>query len=61
MLTDIFEDIIAHLGAAAMQRASSDDEIIADHIDAALARAKDGLRTLKARSIVAEEQTSGAE
>lgn len=32
-------EIIGHLGAAAMQRAPSDDRIIADHIDAALALA----------------------
>lgn len=48
----MFETIIAHLGAAAMQRAPSDDKIIADHIDAALSAAKRGLAavTTKDRS-----------
>lgn len=36
----MIEAIIEHLGTAAIQRAPSDDKIIADHIDAALAHAK---------------------
>lgn len=40
----MFEGIIGHLGAAAVQRAESDDKIIADHIDRALELAKQGLR-----------------
>lgn len=42
----MFEGIIEHLGAAAMQRSDRDDKIIADHIDKALSLAKLGLRTL---------------
>lgn len=34
------EAVVAHLGAAKMQRAPADDKIIADHIDAALEIAK---------------------
>lgn len=34
---DALIEIIGHLGAALMQRAPSDDQIIAEHIDAALA------------------------
>lgn len=44
----MFEAIIGHLGAAAAQRSPSDDKIVADHIDVALARAKDGMRVATA-------------
>lgn len=37
---DALDEIIGHLGAAQIQRAASDDKIIAVHIDAALDAAK---------------------
>lgn len=37
---DTLLEIIGHLGAAQIQRAPSDDKIIAEHIDAALALAQ---------------------
>lgn len=37
---DALDEIIGHLGAAQIQRAASDDKIIAEHIDAALDAAK---------------------
>lgn len=42
------EIIMGHLGAARMQRAASDDKIIADHIDAALEIATKTFRAISA-------------
>ena len=53
-INDYLDYIIGHLGAAAIQRAWKDDKIIADHIDAALAAAKE----LKAE-INAKKQGNG--
>ena len=44
---EALDKIRAHLGAAKMQRAPSDDKIIADHIDAAHAIA---CRALKSKA-----------
>ncbi len=44
---DALDEIRAHLGAAKMQRAPSDDKIIAAHIDAALEIARTACRTFK--------------
>lgn len=43
-------EIIGHLGAAKMQRAASDDRIIAEHIDAALEIASAARRALLAQA-----------
>jgi hypothetical protein len=37
---DLLDQIISHLGAAQVQRAASDDKLIAGHIDEALKAAK---------------------
>lgn len=42
------ENIMGHLGAARMQRAASDDKIIAEHIDAALEMATNTFRAISA-------------
>ena len=44
---DLISEIIAHLRAAQMQHAPSDDAIIAEHIDAALQAAKQAQREMR--------------
>jgi hypothetical protein len=46
-------DIVGHLHAAQVQRAASDDRIIAEHIDAALALARQVRRTRSDEKIIA--------
>lgn len=43
-MNHLLTEIMAHLGAAKMQRLPSDDRIIAEHIDAALELARAAYR-----------------